>query len=123
MAAAAHRYQQAVVSGEINGGNHVSDPGAAGDNCGSMLNHRVVDLACRIVSIVAPKQMVSAQSLMELLDRLCVQHDVASPRRRNFDIRHVRSSLTFGTPHLPARPPSSARRSAGSVLVAIQMPA
>src|SRR5262245_66015871 len=64
-----------------------------------MLDHRVVDLACRIVSIVAPKQVATAQSLMELLDRLCVQHDVATLRRRDFDIRHVRSSLTFGTPH------------------------
>jgi hypothetical protein len=99
VAAAAHRYQQAVVSGEINGGNHISGSSAVGDNRGSMLDHRVVDLARRIVSIVAWKQMATAQSCMELVDRLCVDYDLATRRRRDFDIRHVRPSLTFGTSH------------------------
>src|SRR5262249_3383539 len=80
-----------LFRGEIDGGNHIGGPGPAGDNRGSMLDHCVVDFACRIVSIVVPKQMTTAQSLMELLDRLCLQHNVATPRRRDFDIRHVRS--------------------------------
>src|SRR5262249_55974791 len=88
---AAHRYQQAVVSGEINGRNHVSDPGAAGDDGGSMLNHRVLDFARWFVSIVAPKQKATPPSVTEKLDCLCVEHDLATRHRRDLDIRHARS--------------------------------
>src|SRR5262249_26303469 len=91
VAAAAYGDQQMVASGEIDRVNHVSDPGAASDNRGPAIDHRIVDLARRIVSIVSPKQMATAQSGTELLNHICVEHDLATCHRRDFDIRHIRS--------------------------------
>jgi hypothetical protein len=93
VAAAAHGYQQAVSSSEINRFDHISDPDAAGDNRGPIIDHRVVDLARCIVSVIAPNQMAAAQAGTELLDRVCVEHDLATRRRRDFDIRHRASSF------------------------------
>jgi len=70
VAAAAHRHQQAVISGKIHGGNHISGSGAAGNNGGPVADHRVVDLARGFIPIVAPKQMATTQSAMELLDHI-----------------------------------------------------
>jgi hypothetical protein len=110
VAAAAHRYQQAVVSGEIDGGNHISCTGTAGNDRGSMLDHRVVDLARRIVTIGASKQMATAQSLTELLDHICVECDLATHRRCDFDIRHVGIPSPFRTFRVPGIGCGCARR-------------
>src|SRR5262249_57309314 len=75
-----------------------------------MIDHRVVDLARCIVSAIAPKQMATAQSRMELLDCLCIEYEHATRGRRDFDIRHVRSSLTFGRPHQTETAPGYRRR-------------
>jgi hypothetical protein len=97
VAPAAHGHQQVIASSEIDRIDHISDPGAAGDNGGPMVDHRVVDLARRIVSLVTPKKIATAPSGSELLDYVCMEHDLATCRRRDFDIRHVDPSFTFGT--------------------------
>jgi hypothetical protein len=60
-----------------------------------MVDHRVVDFARRIVSIVAGKQMTAAQFGTDLLDRFCVEPHTSTSGRRNFDIRHGTTPLSI----------------------------
>ena len=88
--AATNRYQNVIGSSEIDRIDNVGDTGAAGDEDGSFVDHRIKTCACLVVSVVARTQQVTTQSRTEFLDHRCVERTAVSRCGHNFDVGHNR---------------------------------
>ncbi len=86
--AATNRYQNVIGSSEIDRIDNVGDTGAAGDEGGSFVDHRIKTCARLVVSVVARTQQVTTQSHTEFLDHRFVERDIATCGRHNIDAGH-----------------------------------
>jgi hypothetical protein len=58
-----------VRTGEVHRADHVCDAGAANNEVGATVDHRVVDLAGDIITVVTGTEQRAAQTGLELGDR------------------------------------------------------
>jgi hypothetical protein len=63
-----HRHQQAVVPGEIDGGDDICGPSTAGDKGGAPVDHAVPDRASVLVGLVRGTEQLSPQARFESFD-------------------------------------------------------
>ena len=70
--AAADGEQEPVVPREVHRGDDVRRGGAADDERGVLVDHRVPDLACAFVGIVARKKNFAAEVIFQLLHFCCL---------------------------------------------------
>jgi hypothetical protein len=70
MACAAYGDQEVVRAGEVHRADHVGDAGAADDEVGAPVDHRVVDLAGGIVTVVIRADERATQTGLGLRDRV-----------------------------------------------------
>ena len=70
--AAADGDEEAVLAGEVDGGDHVGDVRAAGDQRGLAVDHRVVDLAGGVVARVVRADKGTPEARTQRLERRLV---------------------------------------------------
>ena len=66
--AAADGEHEPVVPGEVHSADDVRCGGAARDDRGSLVDHRVPDFACAFIGTVARKKNLSLEATLQLLD-------------------------------------------------------
>jgi hypothetical protein len=69
VAAASHRHQQVVGTGEVDCRDDIGGPGAAGDERRVAVDHAVPDFAGVIVALVARTQEWATQACLKFLHR------------------------------------------------------
>ena len=71
VATATHGVQNPVLAREANGLHHVGRAGAARNQSGAAIDHRVPDLACVLVSRVVRSEQLALERRFERLQRVC----------------------------------------------------
>jgi hypothetical protein len=83
-----HRHQQAVVPREINGGDDICGPSAAGDERGPAVDHAIPDGTDLVVARVARAEEWTTQAGLESLHGGLIKHHVCPCDGGDVEIFH-----------------------------------
>ena len=83
MTAAFDRNLQVVLAREPHRGNDISGPGAAGDQCWTMVDHAVEELARLVVAAIAGLQRPATETIRKALRHGCFQGRVGAVSLHN----------------------------------------